>query len=60
MEKSRLYLSLDYLEEDQCSKLTIIDAKVPKVPGGTVRGLWKRIKILEGTIMHALDRDWRR
>ena len=58
-EKSRLYLTLDYLEDELCSKLTIVDAKTPKIPGGA-RGLWKRIKILNGANMQSLDATWRR
>lgn len=59
MEKSRLYLSLDYLDDDRCTKITIADAKSPKSPEG-VRGLFKRVKILNGCEFDVLDKDWRR
>ncbi len=61
MEKARLYLTLDYLEAeaDPCSRLTIVDAKASKIAQGA-KGLSKRIKIIDGSRMEALDRDWRR
>lgn len=61
MEKARLYLTLDYLESesDPCSRLTIVDAKASKIAQGA-KGLSKRIKIIDGSRMEALDRDWRR
>jgi len=57
-EKSRLYLSLDFLEEQRCTQLTIADAKSPKIPEN-VSGWSKRIKIIDGSKMEVLDRDWR-
>lgn len=60
MEKARLYLSLDYIEDTECcTKLTIVDAKAPKMPSGC-RGLSKRIKILGGSTMLELDKEWQR
>jgi len=60
MEKARLYITLDYVKDSEgCTKLTIIDAKAPKVPTG-VRGYNKRIKILGGSSMLALDKEWLR
>jgi hypothetical protein len=60
MEKARLYLSLDYIEDTEgCTKLTIVDAKAPKMSTGC-RGLSKRIKILGGSSMLALDKEWLR
>ena len=62
MEKSRLYLSMDYCnagdEIGGHSKLTIVDAKIPKMPGG-VNGKWKRIKIYNGAKLQAIDSNWR-
>jgi hypothetical protein len=57
MEKSRLYLNLDFLEEQRCSKLTIVDAKSPKVPA-SLQGWSKRVKILNGAEMEVLDKEW--
>ncbi|MFH2034137.1 MAG: bifunctional DNA primase/polymerase [Candidatus Margulisiibacteriota bacterium] len=59
MEKSRLYLSLDFLQDELCSKLTIIDAKASKLPQSAT-GLYKRIKIIHGANIEALDVEWRR
>ena len=57
MEKSRLYLNLDFLEDQRCSRLTIVDAKSPKVPA-SLQGWSKRIKIINGAKMEALDSEW--
>ncbi|MCD6516444.1 MAG: hypothetical protein J7L72_03340, partial [Candidatus Aminicenantes bacterium] len=57
MEKARLYLSLNYLQDQQCSKLTIVDAKSPKVPV-SLRGWSKRIKIINGAEIRAMDKEW--
>lgn len=59
MEKARLYLTLDYLEDQQCSMLTIVDAKAPKTQINP-RGLYKYIKIYGGSKIESLDREWRR
>ena len=57
MEKSRLYLNLDFLEDQRCSRLTIVDAKSPKVPA-SLQGWSKRVKIINGAKMEALDSEW--
>ena len=57
MEKSRLYLSLDFLKEQKCTRMTIVDAKSPKIPEN-IRGFNKRIKIIDGSHMETLDKDW--
>ena len=57
MEKARLYLSLDFLEGQRCSQMTIVDAKSPKV-ADSLRGWKKRIKIMNGVRMEALDENW--
>jgi len=58
MEKSRLYLNLEFLDDQACTRLTIVDAKSPKVPG-SLRGMSKRIKIINnGAVMEALDKEW--
>lgn len=59
MEKSRLYLTLDYLEDQFCSKLTIVDAKNLRT-AMNFNGMSKRIKILNGSKMEAIDKEWRR
>lgn len=56
-EKSRLYLSLDYLEDQRCTQMTIVDVKSPKLPENP-RGWGKRIKIIDGSKMESLDKDW--
>jgi hypothetical protein len=58
MEKSRLYLNFEYLEGERCTKLTIVDAKSPKVPA-SLNGWSKRIKIVNGAKMEALDLEWK-
>jgi len=58
MEKSRLYLNMEYLEDQRCTKLTIVDAKSPKVPA-SLSSWWKRIKIINGAKMEALDLEWK-
>lgn len=59
MEKARLYLNLEYEEERMCTKVTIIDAKANKLTSDA-RGLNKRIKILGGSRIEALDKEWQR
>jgi len=60
MEKSRLYLTLDYVEGTECcTKMTIVDAKACKLPSGA-KGLNKRIKILGGASMLDLDKTWQK
>ena len=57
MEKSRLYLNLEFLEGQACSQITIVDAKSPKVPA-SLQGWSKRVKITGGAKMEALDKEW--
>lgn len=57
-EKSRLYLNLDFLPHERCSKLSIYDAKACKL-NESATGLYKRMKIFRGKI-EVLDKDWRR
>ena len=57
MEKSRLYLTLDYTSERRCSILTIVDAKAPKSLY-SIRGYHKHIKIIAGSRMESLDKEW--
>jgi len=58
MEKSRLYLSLEFLDDQRCSRLTIVDAKSPKIPN-SLRGWNRRIKIINGAEMESLDANWK-
>jgi hypothetical protein len=58
MEKSRLYLSLDFLPDQRCTQMTIVDAKSPKLPESP-RGWSKRIKIIDGSTMEVIDKDWK-
>jgi hypothetical protein len=58
MEKSRLYLSMDYDDQMRATKLTIVDAKIPRNPElGGVKGKWKHVKIIN-TKMTALSEAW--
>lgn len=59
MEKARLYLNLEFEEKELCTKVTIIDAKANKLKADA-RGLNKRIKILGGSSIQMLDREWMR
>lgn len=59
MEKARLYLSMDYMEQMRATKVTIVDAKSPKVPDG-VRGLFRHYKIIGGHDFRHMDEEWRR
>ncbi len=53
MEKARLYLNLEYREQDKCSRITIIDAKNPKRSG--VNGAYRDIKIVNGASFRPKD-----
>jgi hypothetical protein len=58
MEKSRLYLSMDYDDQMRATKLTIVDAKIPRNPDlGGVKGKWKHVKIIN-TKMTAMSEAW--
>lgn len=57
-EKSRLYLSMDFIQSELKTKVTIYDAKEPRPPEENVRGMFNMVKIIEG---NKLDGDrWRR
>jgi len=56
MEKSRLYLNMDYLPEKKCSRITIADAKMPKRQGG-VKGAFRDVKIINGARFSPVS-DW--
>jgi hypothetical protein len=58
MEKARLYLSLDFLEDQRCSQVTIVDAKSPKIPD-SLRGWRRRVKIINGTGLELIDANWK-
>ena len=58
LEKARLYLTLDFMPLDRCSKLTIVDAKAPKL-GENVRGYWKKLKIVDAIKLSTDDNTWR-
>jgi hypothetical protein len=51
-EKARLYLTMDYNQEEKRTKVTIYDAKEPRPPYDNVRGKWRNVKIIDG---HRLD-----
>jgi hypothetical protein len=59
MEKARLYLNLEFEQERLCTKVTIIDAKANKL-NMDARGLNKKIKILGGSKIEILDKEWMR
>ena len=59
MEKSRLYLTMDFNEQILQTKLRIADAKFPKV-GFPVRGLFRNIKVINGTRLSPVDDTWHR
>ena len=56
MEKSRLYLNIDYLPEKRCSRFTVADAKMPKRKGG-VKGAFRDVKIINGARFSPVG-DW--
>lgn len=47
-EKARLYITMDYQEDELQTKVTIYDAKEPRPPHDNVRGLWRMVKIING------------
>lgn len=60
LEKARLYLTLDYVEEMACTKIRIADAKESRLQGGA-RGLWKHVKIMQGGAkMETLQDCWQK
>jgi Ni2+-binding GTPase involved in maturation of urease and hydrogenase len=56
MEKSRIYINIDYLPEKKCSRFTIADAKMPKRQGG-VKGAFRDVKIINGARFSPVG-DW--
>lgn len=59
MEKSRLYLTLDFIEAELCSKLTIVDAKATR-SGFSLAGMYKKMKIKNGASVEVLTKEWLR
>jgi len=57
MEKSRIYLNIDYVQDKKCSRFTITDAKMPKRQGG-VKGAFREVKIINGARFSPID-DWK-
>jgi hypothetical protein len=49
-EKARLYLSMDFLHDESCTKVTIIDAKAPTelYPDG-IKNWQRKVKIINGS-----------
>lgn len=58
MEKSRLYMTLDYNDSERCSVLKIVDAKASKSRDGA-RGMCRKIKIFDGCKLKPMD-GWER
>lgn len=59
-EKARLYLTMDYVEQERKSKVTIYDAKEPREPHESVRGLWRYVKIINGTeLKYSPSDNWK-
>jgi hypothetical protein len=56
MEKSRIYLNIDYIHDKKCSRFTIADAKMPKRMGG-VKGAFRHVKLINGARFSPVD-DW--
>ncbi len=57
MEKARLYLTLDYLPTEKCSKCTIVDAKTPR-HNESLRYRYRTYKLGYGAQFFDLS-DWR-
>jgi hypothetical protein len=57
-EKARLYLTMDYHSDEKMTKVTIYDAKEPRPPHDNVRGMFRRVKIIEGSRLSAFD-NWK-
>lgn len=53
-EKARLYLSMDYVQDKQCSRITIEEMKSPKNETG-YRGWHRDIKIINGSRLSPID-----
>lgn len=48
-EKARLYLTMDYVDSEKKTKVTIYDAKEPRPPFDSIRGQWRFVKIKNGS-----------
>lgn len=60
-EKARLYLTMDYVPAERSTKLTIYDAKQPRVPYESIRGYWRYIKVINGSTLQWRPADeWKR
>jgi hypothetical protein len=57
-EKARLYLTMDFNPDEKMTKVTIYDAKEPRAPHDSVRGMFRRVKIIDGSKLSAFD-NWR-
>jgi hypothetical protein len=57
-EKARLYLTMDYREDERRTMVTIYDAKEPRPPHDNVRGQSRAVKILNGCELFPEDTDW--
>jgi len=57
-EKARLYLSMDYLDNERCTQVRIEEAKSPAAayPDG-VRGWTHKVKIINGSRFSPMD-NW--
>ncbi len=57
-EKARLYLAMDFIAAESCSKITIVDAKAPTslYPDG-VKNWTRKVKIIGGSRFDYLT-DW--
>jgi hypothetical protein len=59
-EKARLYLTMDYMEQERQTKVTIYDAKEPRPPHESVRGMWRHVKIINGSeLKYSPAENWR-
>jgi len=57
-EVARLYLSMDYLKEELCTKITIVNAKAPK-GDENLTGWFRKVKITrKGTRLTPLETVW--
>jgi hypothetical protein len=60
MEKARLYLTMEYVDQMRATRIDIVDAKAPKIPGGA-RGLFRYIKVHDSaTIKTIPGEEWKR
>lgn len=57
-EKARLYLTMDFVESELKTRVTIYDAKEPRPPYESLRGVNQMVKIVEGN--HLSGAGWLR